>query len=210
MFHDTRVQKPRFPDDSAGADRVLSAAATLGHQLDGFENCLSLFEHLQAHLEAFEHKDPQDDAELFRRSNWRMVPAKQAAVTLWNFKKALDEFREAVNADPVIRGVADTKRIKSAIETTFKSKFPNWSEMRFGVAHAAEMAADYDKHAAPGPTLFGGIMIDLPIRAEGLKGDTYVATIDGKECSCEVSRKTYDALVTIAEECRQSLETAKT
>lgn len=204
--HDLRVRKPRFPDNSASADRVLSASAILGHQLDEFENCLSLFEHLQAHVKAFNHTGPQDDAELFRRSGWSMVAAKQAALSLWHFRKALDELREAVNADPAIRAVADTRRIKNAIETTFRSKFPDWDEMRFGVAHAAEMQAEYDKHAAPGPVIFGGIETNLPIMATALKGNTYVATIDGRERSCEVSRKTCDALVLIAEECRQSLE----
>ncbi len=203
--HDLRVRKPRFPENSAGADRVLGASAVLGHQLDDFENCLSLFEYLQAHLKAFNRTGPHDDAELFLRSGWRMVAAKQATLSLWHFKKALDEFRAAVNADPAIRASADTKRIKIAIETTFRSKFPDWSEMRAGVAHAAEMAAEYDKHAV-GPVVFGGIQTDAPIMAAGLLGDTYALTIDGRERSCEVSRKTLDALVVIAEECRQSLE----
>jgi hypothetical protein len=206
IHHDLRVQKPRFPDNSASADRVLRAAAALGFQLDEFENCLSLFEHLQAHLKAFKHTGAQDDAELFQRSGWRIVAAKQAALTVWHFKKALDEFREAVNADPAIRDVADTKRIKAAIETTFKAKFPDWSQMRSGVAHAAEMVAEYDKHSAPGPTVLGGIQTDMPIMGAALKGDTYTVTIDGGERSCEVSRKTLEALEHIAEECRQSLE----
>ena len=211
MFSVRQIVSPAFPTstpyDEAKALDVYLSVNQMGMQLYAFEQCVALFEFLSDHA-----KDAPIDnhEEGFKRAWWRFVPAQQGALAIWHFRKSLDALRTSVNRHRSISSAVDTSAIKAAIEVTFRAKFPDWHELRFGVAHYSEAHFSTERgqaHSAPGPSVFG---LEIPLadqlQATAIVNGRFGMTVDGKEVSYAVSQQSVEALRTIYDQVIDALE----
>ena len=195
------------PEDQGKAQEVYLAVTQMGVQLFMFEHCVSLFEFLTEHAQ---EKAEFDDAELIKRAWWRFIPAQQGALAIWNFRKSIDALRTAVRKHPSISSAVDTAGIKRSTEVTFRSKFPDWDKLRYGVAHNAEAhlsAPAGQKHSAAGPNVLGlELGANERLQASGIIGGRLLMTIDGQEVSYAVNRQSVEALRLVSNQAIDALE----
>jgi hypothetical protein len=81
---------------------------------------------------------------------WAVIPAKQAIVSLYNYRMAMDAVvTNATRASNGLAGVVDTKRME-ALKVAFRQQHPNTKELRQSILHQAELMESPERTRATG------------------------------------------------------------
>lgn len=92
---------------------------------------------------------------------WAIIPAKQAIVSLYNYRMVMDAVvTNATRASRGLAGVVDTKRME-ALKLAFRQKHPHTKELRQSILHQAELMETAERTRAtglrPGNQTYGAI-----------------------------------------------------
>jgi hypothetical protein len=71
---------------------------------------------------------------------YRMIAAKEGALSIFHFGNSLDALRKQVVRCPIYRGSVDTLKLKQAF-SLFNKRFPHANNTRHAIAHAGEVWA---------------------------------------------------------------------
>lgn len=138
-----------------------------------------------------------------RRSylSWMHIAARDGAMTIYHFGKALAATETALNRCPSINSAVDTSQMRLA-KNSFKGAFPDFEAMRHAVAHAAELSANPESHNKN--SFSGTYKVDgfsaanvADMTMSDLIGRNYTATFEGRIIEYELSLATGDRLESI-------------
>jgi hypothetical protein len=182
-----RSFRPEFRPASPMLDSAISPAGVEAEDLSLiFANLSELSRHasdgvhcyaLYAETRGNEQAPPQ----------WGMIAARQLIIELYNVRKAIDACHSLVKASGAIRAFVPQLSLQSLV-ASFKAQFPNTTELRQSVMHAAELTRDRNRRretALKKPkTISGSIEIvfgnDQDFSSQGnLINDDYQVTYAG-------------------------------
>ncbi|MBX9593050.1 MAG: hypothetical protein K2X46_01705 [Roseomonas sp.] len=131
---------------------------------------------------------------------WSFVAARDGAMTIYHFGKALELVRSLKNM-PTLRSLVNVTELREA-GREFNSKFPLYEKIRHAVAHSAErLRRDKRiKHSFSGTMSAGGIYIENSqnVRiSSNLYDREFGYTVEGVYVSYSVSHETYSQLAMI-------------
>jgi hypothetical protein len=130
-------------------------------------------------------------------SNWMALAARDGAISINNFGKAMEATTAPLGGCPTVLALLDRDALKLA-RKLMRDLFPSFEAIRHSVAHSAELH-DKDKHSVPGPVelvpgfVVGSATIPVVIRS-GLNGRKFQNTFEGKLQSYEISVGTLNGL----------------
>ncbi|WP_143435244.1 hypothetical protein [Henriciella aquimarina] len=134
-------------------------------------------------------------------SRYPFVAARDGAMTIYHFAKALDNANGAAFRVPTIARLVDKNLLKDA-RKLLEDTFPLHVALRHAVAHAAELASNPEKEkdrALSGPYEGLGIKIEheqaTATIEEGLSNRTFFTTHQGQILSYDITKSSADALV---------------
>jgi hypothetical protein len=132
-----------------------------------------------------------------RFAAWQHMAARDGALQIYHFGKAIEKSRGQLNNVPSVRAFVDLRKLRTAARL-FVSYFPNHALIRDACAHSlyefAPSASAFRSHAPDA--------IDIPGVAKGrgifitntICGNRYIVTKDKKVASYEISKSTYGNL----------------
>ncbi len=128
---------------------------------------------------------PEELRKRNRMRHWRIIAAKDGALTLYHFGETVDAIRGGMRNCPVLRSLVDTKKLKEA-DKQFESDFPNYVKLRHAVAHQT-VVAKAPFAAIPdgiGRIVFTGSLFDR----------RFVSVWNGNRVEYELSKKSLASL----------------
>lgn len=81
---------------------------------------------------------------LWTTSGWQQIAARDGALTIYHFGRAIEGLRESFHACPTLSERVDHVKIRQAYKG-FKSAFPHFIEIRAAVAHVADFSGTTQK-----------------------------------------------------------------
>lgn len=158
-----------------------------------FECALDLFDIAERKLmQSLERDD--DWGQAIHAQRWPFVPARDAAVTLYQFGWTLTvSIPDALRRCPTVTAKVDHDALRSA-RRNFEDSFKTHHLLRHAVGHSAELSQTRDamnRHAAKDRHGFSGFM------RGNLFNRSLTYSIDGKTASVPITRDTLDALLAI-------------
>ena len=175
--------------------------ASLRWHAERFQIALDLFDHLAV---GFPAEPPAEKAALqswIRRSNWRLIAAKDAALQAYHFRAAIKAIDQLLPTLPSIGAGLDRQRLKLARQL-FDRSVPGWEFIRHAIAHEVDFMAtpqEFEKHAAK------LAVNENPSLVFGLVGRKFLAVAQDKENTIEISAATKSVLDVVADEILASL-----
>ncbi len=127
-------------------DVVGGALDNLNHCLDCFESALKLHDHGLTKLRSAKGITRKH---LYR--HWQFIAARDGAVSIFNFKWALEGLGDSVNQCDYLKERLDLAAIRAA-KRLFDKHFPNATQVRHAVAHATEKSKNPREHLEHGYT----------------------------------------------------------
>lgn len=142
-------------------------------------------------------------------SSWMMVAARDGAMSIYHFIKAMEGVKHCIHKAPTIEACFD-RSVSRLATKLFNSHFPNWNEIRHAVAHAAELSETPEKlksnsfskelsldgvHINKGGDGTGCVFI-----SNGLINNSFSTTINGKLLQYEVSSQMHLALTEVRDQ----------
>lgn len=130
-------------DERSAVYEVSSWLSMLDDTVCNFWAALELFDYAEGHRKSgfpsLPTNTPPDPAiQLHRiRMRWQFMAARDAAMTIFHFKKTMEKIRGSVGAIPSLLEQLDIEKLKIASKL-LDSYFPNSKKMRNLVAHLAE------------------------------------------------------------------------
>ena len=136
-------------------EHALMLLEALDSYLGSFRSAVDLFEHVESFAQSAARRlrslvDPttgsflgiQDEAlamaEMVQRySDWASIPAKDAAMTIYQFGETVKAFRNSLGRSLVLRQGHDTAEARKATRL-FDTAFPRTVKLRHALAHQAE------------------------------------------------------------------------
>ncbi len=207
---------------SAVADEHRSAAAKLVQSLlsvaryaSDFRHAVELFELSRRRARTLGRNRSAgigDDSLHMRYESWMLMAARDGAITLYNFRHALDNSTMHLKTCGDINGKASQSDIR-ALKARFEARFSTFTRIRHGVAHEAEFSGQPNKHAViggieniHGSGLSFGLGDESIVHIPGaLVGDTYTATVNGKLVGYEINSASLVVLESISQDLRSHL-----
>ena len=151
-----------------------------------------------------------------KHRRWMFIAARDGAVTLFNFDKALQTLGQLLRSCPALWAHAPPKPFKDA-RKIFDTAFPTVGDSRHAVAHAAEFVHKHGDHAVKGDVDVGKhIRVESPgsvgvsLYVSGsLFDDQFTSTVDGKLVSYHINAASLASLVATLEAACKTVRTAK-
>jgi hypothetical protein len=116
---------------------------------------------------------------------WSKTAARDGAMTIYHFKKTMDQLRASLRLCPTINAAVNLKMLGSAGKL-FARYFPRSESIRNAVGHAAEIEHDPVVIGRRHPS--GGVFIN------SINGRNFDTTINNMALSYEISQSTVDKL----------------
>ncbi len=137
---------------------------------------------------------------------WRFMAARDCAMAIRNFGKALSALRASLALVPEWAGKVDKGTLKE-VSKKFDKNWPDSDKMRHSIAHP-EFYSNPSKSMSSesifpisGGGIYeirgGSISDDSMILKSAIHNDTYMATIDGQLVKCDVDRTTAGQIIMI-------------
>ena len=130
---------------------------------------------------------------------WMTVPARDGAVTIYNFAECMQGIKYVIHQNAGIKEMFDLTRIRS-LSAEFRKSLPSYDKLRHGVAHAADSVSTPDKARVQGKTgEYAGLGYsqnyarNAQIRNH-LHDDTFALTHSGEVRSYDVTEDTVNVL----------------
>jgi hypothetical protein len=152
----------------------------------------------EAALDLLDVAESMQSESLQRRSGWGpaiwpFVPARDAAVTLFQFGWVLDtSITDALRRCPTFRAKVDHEKLK-AVRREFDAAFPTHVSLRHAVGHAAQLnqtRENIQRHAAPSKHFGAG----RAFMRGNLMNRTLIYSNNGVEASVAITRETLATL----------------
>lgn len=199
-----KIRFQRFPEAEKDLARSLqhSLMAIEGY-VEGFASALALFDLCEREIKVLDaereydkkikrHDRRQQFMGLYSQLiSWLGIAARDGAMTIWHFSKAIQTARALANKCPTMQASLDRPRIKSAF-TIFNCHFTCPQQIRDSVAHEFDASKVIEEsYIGHGVALLGqGSSLHGIIY-----GRSYATTYKGKVISYELSQRSLDVLV---------------
>lgn len=174
-----------LPEAERGhCDAAIGCTNALTSYIDTFELTLTLFERGSENLQRALAMRPLEDRARSRErdisSNWRLVAAKDCAMTTYHFCYALIGLEDNLKAAPKMQSLIDPDALDRA-KNFFDETFPTYKKMRHGLAHGEEKhrsVYEKERHMFQGDFV-GDSMKEAAAVSQfsghmGLLGDTFI------------------------------------
>lgn len=165
-----------------------------------FHAALQLFDYSKDHIRKIPPQERRDNPEYKMFRNWLFLACRDGAMTIYHFAKTLTGIRGRLNEVPTFASKLKHHELKIA-EKLFKSKFPDFENMRHALAHIAELIETkeaFEANAFSGSSR-GVTSVDMKdvkniMITEDLMDRTFTMTIEGRLVRYEISQRTHDKL----------------
>src|SRR5882672_1740711 len=133
------------------------------------------------------------------KQGWDFIAARDGAITVYNFRKMLDRVTSLLHLCPTLQAKTSREKLR-LLKNKFDHRIPAMS-VRSGVAHAAEFAGALKSHAL----LINKAFVYL---SNNLQGRKYIATVNKRVVTYDISSATLDLLNAITQELREYITAA--
>jgi len=203
-----KIMPDDYPNEKADVDHTLLLFQALDGYLFEFSAAVDLFEHVegiwQQHTRNVwaELTEPLNKSEGWRRLtvsrklvSWALIPSRDAAISIYHFKKTLDAFNHSIRKCPTLFQKIDPVSLRES-GRIFSRSFPKAERLRHAVAHSAEHKVtreSFARHMEKGTYL-----------ENRLDGRTFTLSREREELSIEISHKTTAILENVMQSIRNS------
>jgi hypothetical protein len=131
-------------------------------------------------------------------SEWKVLAARDGAMTIYHFGKAMEGIRSSLNETPTTKAKVDHGVLREATKK-FNKLFPLYEDIRHAIAHSAELTRTTRAHKK---NAFSGSFRDKSVFLEDVTGvmltiidDTsFKTTFEGAVISYSVTKATLQSL----------------
>jgi hypothetical protein len=137
----------------------------------------------------------------WRVEEWKFIAAREGAMSIYHFAKALEDIMACLNKSPTVLGLVRRPEIRKA-RKLLRKHFPKFETVRHAVAHAGELMREpgaYSRHVITGPVVIGDIYFGgtFGLRDTFVSERKFVNTFEGAVQEYEISQATLHALTEI-------------
>jgi hypothetical protein len=118
-------------DESTNVFVVNLSLSGMGKYIEQFRQALNLFDYCLIQNSLFPNGSP-----MFM--SWLGLAAREGAMAIYHFRRAMLAANNVSKASPIIGPHLDNAALKAA-HSKFEKEFPDWSNIRDGISHAAEL-----------------------------------------------------------------------
>jgi len=189
----------RLTDAELDQSMVLSNCLhALEYYIGTFEAAVDLFETCWNEQKRTQTTGVHFGASLSRFSKWKIIAARDGAITIYHVATLIRGIMQAVHNLPSLATDID-KALLRAANKSFRSDFPNFTKLRHAVAHGPELmetAADANKNMFKGQFKNSDFELDNPGRGliDVISSRCYGTSIDGLFVTYDVSAETAQKL----------------
>lgn len=124
------------PEERESARHISTQLAMLGHFMGQFASADELIAHVET-VVAYGIQTGMPIEQRARVANWSIQAAHYAVLSVYHFRATIASIRANLRLCPKLKGQVDTAAIEHAFNSV-DDVFPDWRELRDGVAHFAD------------------------------------------------------------------------
>lgn len=198
-------------EEGSAVFRLHSSLNALPNYIKDFEAALQLFDFCEVQYALIaQRRNAQallehDEANRDVFSAWCSLAARDGAMTIFHFGKAMEGIKASIRTCPSVEAKMDRSLLRSATNL-FRTSFPNFEAVRHGVAHAAELDRDEKARKANAHNgTYETEHIKIGVHVEGLTirtliGRTFTVTVNQKIVSYDLTTNTLGQLEAVKSE----------
>jgi hypothetical protein len=185
-------------NEREAAAHISIAAFQLAIFANQFRAALHLFDFTtDCEAQTLAFRNPQ-----WRFEEWRLTAARDGAMAIYHFGKAMEAIMACLNECPTILALVRRDDLRKA-RKLLRKHFPRFESVRHAIAHAGELMerpGTYARHTVTGASIkmdgfvFHGANFGF---RDHLVGRKFMNTYEGQLQECEISQDTLDALSAI-------------
>ena len=182
----------------------------IGSRLNDFGYALELFSATSQQTPSLDRADVRKAGDtqtylsaLHRLAAWKLMAARDGALTLYHFGRAAEATRNNLHFCPALKATVDLITLKAALKQ-FETAFPKWEAIRHSVAHQGDLTRTDEqlkKHGLRSPYNCNGMVSGKGgLITNSLNGDVYIVSWEGEVFTYRINRSNLETLCGIADQ----------